>query len=541
MINFLALLLLALKVSAQGSSPRQIPSSLCGNGIVDPGEDCDYLNPQTSSGCCDFNCKFRPANSPCASGTGICFNNGQCQTRSSLCASRNSVVYQLSSPINGETGIQGPYSACFQNKNNSASSSNNIKDLIQNNAAPGTSVLGQLLPDYYLAQSTCNKACQGTGISTQRPFCISFNEFVGIEQYVPDNFGCLVDKTATTKFGNAFNVASDTSSKNRTSAYNEMLQPGVCQAGVCRAALNCRNSMCSGNGECVMSSTAVSYLDAAFGITTSSSSNGAPSFDSGSGALVQCSCDDGWGGAFCDGRTTPNTNNSSQQNSPDSNDPRSIPYNTFVIAMVAATCGTFALMLLLFTIVYFWKRGDDIATDEEYYDYAIEEKKLGNGDEEFGNGGGVIAKRIDVIDSAEDLASSPIQPPPAIIAAVPSEENGGNQALYQNGYKDSNVMLPANYLRAAHAYTPRLVDEIQLLQGDILYLIKAFDDGWAKAYNLRSGKEGIFPLSFTKRIVVKSPETMNLPENPENQGFDPEFDSEKEPSKSDRRSSLHSE
>lgn len=60
--------------------------------------------------------------------------------------------------------------------------------------------------------------------------------------------------------------------------------------------------------------------------------------------------------------------------------------------------------------------------------------------------------------------------------------------------------IPSNYLRVAHAYVPRLADEVQLLPGDILYLIKAYDDGWAKAYNLRTGKEGIFPMSFAKRV-----------------------------------------
>ncbi|KAI3639110.1 hypothetical protein MIR68_002640 [Amoeboaphelidium protococcarum] len=59
-----------------------------------------------------------------------------------------------------------------------------------------------------------------------------------------------------------------------------------------------------------------------------------------------------------------------------------------------------------------------------------------------------------------------------------------------------------NYLRASHTYTPRLADELELLPGDVLYLIKTFDDGWAKAYNMRSGNEGIFPMGFVKKVTL---------------------------------------
>ena len=57
-----------------------------------------------------------------------------------------------------------------------------------------------------------------------------------------------------------------------------------------------------------------------------------------------------------------------------------------------------------------------------------------------------------------------------------------------------------NYYRASFTYVPRMQDEIQLLPGDLVYLIKSYDDGWSKGYNLRTGREGVFPMSFVKSL-----------------------------------------
>jgi hypothetical protein len=57
--------------------------SECGNGIIEPGEDCDDSN--TNNGdCCDFNCQFEPAESPCpdgdlCNGDETCDGEGSCQ------------------------------------------------------------------------------------------------------------------------------------------------------------------------------------------------------------------------------------------------------------------------------------------------------------------------------------------------------------------------------------------------------------------------------------------------------------------------------
>jgi hypothetical protein len=75
----------------------------------------------------------------------------------------------------------------------------------------------------------------------------------------------------------------------------------------------------------------------------------------------------------------------------------------------------------------------------------------------------------------------------------------------ESSQQKTNTMTDQNnYMRAAHIYHPRMADEIELAPGDILYLIRSYDDGWAKAYNVRTGKEGIFPLSFAKKAKSSS-------------------------------------
>jgi hypothetical protein len=60
----------------------------------------------------------------------------------------------------------------------------------------------------------------------------------------------------------------------------------------------------------------------------------------------------------------------------------------------------------------------------------------------------------------------------------------------------------SRYLRAAHTYTARLPDELGLESSDIVYLLKSYDDGWARGYNLTTGKEGVFPLAFVKSTAT---------------------------------------
>ncbi|KAI9340586.1 hypothetical protein BDR26DRAFT_354054 [Obelidium mucronatum] len=49
-------------------------------------------------------------------------------------------------------------------------------------------------------------------------------------------------------------------------------------------------------------------------------------------------------------------------------------------------------------------------------------------------------------------------------------------------------------MRIIHSYEPQLQDELALVEGDDLILLKRFDDGWAQGCNPLTGKQGAFPL-----------------------------------------------
>jgi hypothetical protein len=54
--------------------------------------------------------------------------------------------------------------------------------------------------------------------------------------------------------------------------------------------------------------------------------------------------------------------------------------------------------------------------------------------------------------------------------------------------------------KCIHRYEPSMPDELELLEGDIVFKLLEYDDGWAKGYNTRSQEEGIYPLSFTEKV-----------------------------------------
>ncbi|KAJ3137670.1 Abnormal cell lineage protein 44 [Physocladia obscura] len=49
-------------------------------------------------------------------------------------------------------------------------------------------------------------------------------------------------------------------------------------------------------------------------------------------------------------------------------------------------------------------------------------------------------------------------------------------------------------MRIIHPYDAQLEDELQLVEGDDLIVLKKFDDGWAQGLNPLTGKQGAFPL-----------------------------------------------
>src|SRR5262245_36288547 len=58
--------------------------SRCGNGVVDPGEQCDSLNPFRPDDCCSSTCQFEPADKACTPGGNVCML-GVCTGASDAC------------------------------------------------------------------------------------------------------------------------------------------------------------------------------------------------------------------------------------------------------------------------------------------------------------------------------------------------------------------------------------------------------------------------------------------------------------------------
>ncbi|KAI3651309.1 hypothetical protein MP228_004790 [Amoeboaphelidium protococcarum] len=54
--------------------------------------------------------------------------------------------------------------------------------------------------------------------------------------------------------------------------------------------------------------------------------------------------------------------------------------------------------------------------------------------------------------------------------------------------------------RVTLPYTASMPDELDLKEGDIVFKLFEYDDGWAKGYNTSTQKEGVYPVSFTERV-----------------------------------------
>ncbi|TPX44751.1 hypothetical protein CcCBS67573_g10397 [Chytriomyces confervae] len=56
------------------------------------------------------------------------------------------------------------------------------------------------------------------------------------------------------------------------------------------------------------------------------------------------------------------------------------------------------------------------------------------------------------------------------------------------------IITKHEIVKVIHSYAPAAVDELDLVEGDDLILIKRFDDGWAVGMQPVSGRQGVFPL-----------------------------------------------
>ncbi|KAF9347346.1 hypothetical protein BGX34_003225 [Mortierella sp. NVP85] len=51
-----------------------------------------------------------------------------------------------------------------------------------------------------------------------------------------------------------------------------------------------------------------------------------------------------------------------------------------------------------------------------------------------------------------------------------------------------------SYCQALYPYQASMADELDLTQGDIINVLRVYDDGWAAGVNLNTSKEGVFPV-----------------------------------------------
>lgn len=61
----------------------------------------------------------------------------------------------------------------------------------------------------------------------------------------------------------------------------------------------------------------------------------------------------------------------------------------------------------------------------------------------------------------------------------------------------TKMLFPHSY-RAIYNYRPVNSDELELKEGDLIYVLEKCDDGWFVGTNARTGHFGTFPGNYTK-------------------------------------------
>ncbi|XP_049268245.1 E3 ubiquitin-protein ligase SH3RF3-like [Rhipicephalus sanguineus] len=119
------------------------------------------------------------------------------------------------------------------------------------------------------------------------------------------------------------------------------------------------------------------------------------------------------------------------------------------------------------------------------------------------------------VDSSAAAGQSSLQPPSAVpvvhirSGSCPSEVLGSQQALHKKTSSlDGNDSLKARpkqpaplvreRFRCIVPYPPNSEYELELKQGDVVYVHKKREDGWFKGTLQRTGKTGLFPGSFVE-------------------------------------------
>lgn len=74
-----------------------------------------------------------------------------------------------------------------------------------------------------------------------------------------------------------------------------------------------------------------------------------------------------------------------------------------------------------------------------------------------------------------------------------------------------SVEMAEVFCEVAHGYQPQMEDEMELREGDVVYLIFQLDDGWGYGLNLASSTPGVFPLVCVVQAREELLEQLLLP------------------------------
>ncbi|XP_015903992.1 uncharacterized protein [Parasteatoda tepidariorum] len=92
-------------------------------------------------------------------------------------------------------------------------------------------------------------------------------------------------------------------------------------------------------------------------------------------------------------------------------------------------------------------------------------------------------------------SSSQISPIHSTSAVV----TNGRSNMQSRGKKSSNLIEPVMY-RAIYSYSPQNTDELELAEGDTVYVVEMCDDGWYVGTSVRTGIFGIFPGNYVEKV-----------------------------------------
>jgi len=84
--------------------------------------------------------------------------------------------------------------------------------------------------------------------------------------------------------------------------------------------------------------------------------------------------------------------------------------------------------------------------------------------------------------------------------SVANNENLVNLAPNEKVYNTKE--LDPKYCKAIYPFNKSLEDELELEANDLIDITEKFDDGWAKGINLKTGKDGFFPLNCLLEFYV---------------------------------------